>query len=109
LDPGSRPESRPSNRAIWAAGDFERIAVGYAAGAGTFVDRLAPRPNDRVLDVACGTGNLALRAAALGAAVTALDIAPTLLVTARRKAESAGLVVQFDEGNAEALPATVPT
>jgi SAM-dependent methyltransferase len=92
------------NRATWVAGDFERIAVGYAAGAGAFVDRIAPAPGSRVLDVACGTGNLALRAAALGATVTGLDIAPALVDTARRKAEAAGLSVRFDEGNAEALP-----
>jgi SAM-dependent methyltransferase len=91
-------------RAVWTAGDFERIAAGYRQGAADFIERLAIRKDETVLDVACGTGNLTLPAAHGGARVTGLDIAPNLLATARERAASEGLAIQFDEGNAEELP-----
>ena len=58
----------------------------------------------KVLDVACGTGNLALPAARTGADVTGVDIAPNLVEQARENAKREGLNAQFDEGDAEALP-----
>ena len=91
-------------RATWTAGDFGRIAAGYTRGAAAFVDRLELTPDERVLDVACGTGNLALPAARHGAAVTGIDIAPNLIDAACRAAEDAGLDVRFEVGTAEALP-----
>jgi SAM-dependent methyltransferase len=57
-----------------------------------------------VLDVACGSGNLALPAARAGAIVTGVDIAPNLIKQARENAEREGLPIHFDEGDAEALP-----
>ncbi|MEZ4681002.1 MAG: hypothetical protein R2932_43000 [Caldilineaceae bacterium] len=50
-------------RATWMAGDFGKIAKSYEAGAAAFVARLNLSPSDRVLDVACGTGNLTIPAA----------------------------------------------
>jgi SAM-dependent methyltransferase len=91
-------------RATWMAGDFGEIAKSYAPGAEEFVRGLNLRPGMRVLDVACGTGNLALPAARLGASVTGVDIAPNLLEQARENAKREGLSVQFDEGDAEKLP-----
>ena len=58
----------------------------------------------RVLDVACGTGNTAIPAAKTRAIVTGVDIAPNLLEQGRMRVSSEGLNVQFDEGDAEALP-----
>lgn len=107
--PPARPGSHEGDaltartRAIWTAGDFDRIAAGYRPGAARFVERLGLRSGERVLDVACGTGNLALPAARAGAAVTGVDIAANLLVTARRRAAIEGLGIAFDEGNAEEL------
>jgi 2-polyprenyl-3-methyl-5-hydroxy-6-metoxy-1,4-benzoquinol methylase len=91
-------------RATWTAGDFGRIAVGYAPGAGDFIARLEVQQGERVLDVACGTGNLALPAAHAGALVTGIDIAPNLIDQAVANAAAEGLAVRFEVGNAEALP-----
>jgi ubiquinone/menaquinone biosynthesis C-methylase UbiE len=91
-------------RATWIAGDFGEIARSYAAGAEEFVRGLNLQPGMRVLDVACGTGNLALPAARLGAVVTGVDIAPNLVEQARENAKREGLTIQFDEGDAEKLP-----
>jgi len=66
-------------RATWIAGDFHEIARYYADQAEDFVKRLDLKPGMKVLDVACGTGNLAIPAARTGADVTGVDIAPLVL------------------------------
>jgi SAM-dependent methyltransferase len=91
-------------RSVWTAGDFLPIAQSFAPGAEEFIARLALRQGESVLDVACGTGNLAIPAARAGARVTGIDIAPNLIAEARLEARSAGLTMAFEVGNAEALP-----
>ncbi len=91
-------------RSAWAAGDFLPIARSFAAGAEEFIARLALRPGESVLDVACGTGNLAIPAARAGARVSGIDIAPNLIAQARLEARTAGCVIAFEVGDAEALP-----
>jgi SAM-dependent methyltransferase len=91
-------------RATWTAGDFGRIAVGYERGAAEFVARLDLAAGERVLDVACGTGNLTLPAARTAAAVTGVDIAPNLIAQAKVLAAADDLTVVFDVGDAENLP-----
>ena len=91
-------------KATWMSGDFDKIAQVIEAGAVAFIERLALEPGTRVLDVACGSGNLAIPAARAGARVTGLDIAPNLLETARRRAMAEGLKIDFEEGDAEQLP-----
>jgi SAM-dependent methyltransferase len=91
-------------KATWMAGDFDKIAQAYEPSAIAFIERLALTSGTRVLDVACGTGNLSFPAAHAGAIVTGLDIAPNLLVTARKRAAAEGIHIQFDEGDAEQLP-----
>jgi len=91
-------------RATWTAGDFGRIAVGYEEGAAAFIERLGLKPGDQVLDVACGTGNLALPAARAGGRVTGIDIAPALVVQLAARAAAEGLTLEAREGDAEALP-----
>ena len=91
-------------KAMWMSGDFGQIANFTAGEAQQFIARLNLQPGARLLDVACGTGNLSIPAARVGAPVTGVDIATNLLDQARRRAHNEGLSVQFDEGDAEQLP-----
>ena len=91
-------------RATWIAGDFGEIARSIAKGGEEFVERLNVGPGMKVLDVACGTGNLALPAARKGADVTGVDIAPNLIEQAQANASTEGLNAKFEVGDAEALP-----
>jgi 2-polyprenyl-3-methyl-5-hydroxy-6-metoxy-1,4-benzoquinol methylase len=63
-------------RATWMAGDFGQIARYMEREAEAFVERLGIIPGMKVLDVACGTGNVAVPAARKGAQVVGIDIAP---------------------------------
>lgn len=93
------------SRTTWVMGDFGKIARSYVSGAAEFVARQKISANERVLDVACGSGNLTIPAARRAAQVTGLDIAPNLLEQARALANYEGLRnVRLDEGTAEALP-----
>lgn len=91
-------------KGMWMAGDFGEVAKIIETAAEEFIARLDIKPGMRVLDVACGTGNLAIPAARAGAEVTGADIATNLLEQARARAEAEGLKIQFDEGDAENLP-----
>jgi ubiquinone/menaquinone biosynthesis C-methylase UbiE len=68
------------------------------------VRTLAPGPGERFLDLACGTGAVALLAAKARADVVGLDISPGQLAKARDAAAEAGLDIRFDEGDAQELP-----
>ena len=103
-DPQPADALRERVRATWTAGDFGRIAVGFESGAAEFIARLALRPGQRVLDVACGTGNLTLPAARAGARTTGLDIAPELVAQLASRAAAEGLAIDARVGDAEALP-----
>ncbi|MBE7555603.1 MAG: methyltransferase domain-containing protein [Anaerolineales bacterium] len=91
-------------KATWTAGDFGQIAKSYAPGAAEFVNRLKLQPGERVLDVACGTGNLSVPAARRRARVIGQDIVPNLLEQGRARANAQGLTIRFEENDAEALP-----
>lgn len=95
---------KSSMRATWIAGDFGVIAKTISGAGAAFIDRLRVPAGASVLDVATGTGNLAIPLAHGGAVVTGVDIAPNLLEQARERAAAEGVEAQFDEGDAEALP-----
>src|SRR3954454_11984190 len=88
----------------WSAGEYERTAAALAPAAGHGPGRAAIGPGWRVLDVAGGTGNAALIAAAAGARVHGLDAAPRLIDVARARAAEAGLDAEFVVGEATELP-----
>lgn len=89
---------------VWGSGPYERIAETLAPMHDAVVTRLDARPHERWLDVATGTGGVATRAAAAGARVTGIDLAPALVETARRLAARQELEIEFDVGDAERLP-----
>jgi SAM-dependent methyltransferase len=62
------------------------------------------QPGQKALDVGCGTGVVAITAARLGAVATGLDLTPALLEKAWQNAETAGVAIEFHEGDVEALP-----
>ena len=72
--------------------------------AATLVEFAGIAAHHSVLDVACGTGVVAISAARRGAKVKALDLAPALLERARLNAALAGVDIEFVEGDVEALP-----
>ena len=95
---------RQRQRATWGAGDFDALS-GYIADVGQrTAERAGIEPGMRVLDVACGTGNAAIPAGRAGARVTGLDLVPELLEGGRRKADAAGVEIDWVEGDAEELP-----
>lgn len=98
------PSLKARLRATWMSGDFDKIAQIIWDGGAEFIARLQLKPGVRLLDVACGTGNLSFPAARAGAVVTGVDIAPNLLATARARALAKSPAIQFDEGDVEALP-----
>jgi SAM-dependent methyltransferase len=92
-------------RATWAAGDFPTIAQRQLWEVGPrIVNAMAVRPGEDVLDVACGTGNAALRAAQAGATVVGVDLTPELFEAGRELAAEAGVTIEWVQGDAEELP-----
>ena len=91
-------------RTTWNSGDYATFAEPMQIGAMEFLQRLNLQAGTRMLDVGCGSGQIAIPAARAGIHVTGLDIAPNQLEAARGRATAEGLTVQFDEGDAEMLP-----
>jgi ubiquinone/menaquinone biosynthesis C-methylase UbiE len=95
---------RVSAAEMWSGGSYERMAETFAPIHDRIVQVLSIGPGMRVLDVACGTGGVALRAAQAGAQVVGIDISGDQLSKARRAAAEAGLAIRFDEGDCDELP-----
>ena len=88
----------------WSAAPFEHLEPDIAVMHDHLVGRLSPRPGERWLDVACGPGAVAMRAARAGAEVAGLDLAPGLIEAAKRRAAAEGRAISSEVGDAEALP-----
>jgi SAM-dependent methyltransferase len=98
-------ELKQRHRIVWASGDYQQIARGIQTVADHVVRSAHIRAGERVLDIACGTGNTTLMARARGAMVTGLDLTPTLLSIAQRRAAEAGYDdITWMEGDAAHLP-----
>jgi SAM-dependent methyltransferase len=92
-------------RTTWAAGDFPAVARLTLWEVGPrIVAAVGVQPGEKTLDVACGTGNAAIRAAGAGAQVTGVDLTPELFDAARLEAVEAGVTVDWVQGDAEELP-----
>ena len=91
-------------KSMWESGDFGQIARRNETVAEEFMARQPLQPGSRVLDVACGTGNLAMIAARRGCVVSGIDGAHNLIDRARARAVSEHLHIDFNVGDAEALP-----
>ena len=101
----SSTKTVPSPADVWSTGDYAAVCDRMIPGLGAHLVELADvQPGDHVLDVAAGSGNAALPAAAAGAIVTALDITPDLLEIGSQRASAAGLEVEWVHGDAQALP-----
>lgn len=98
-------ELEAKHRVLWALGDYAAIATDVVAPLGPqLVAACGVGVNDRVLDIAAGTGNAAIPAAATGADVVASDLCPELVERGRELAAERGVALQWREANAEALP-----
>ncbi|MBB4934822.1 SAM-dependent methyltransferase [Lipingzhangella halophila] len=97
-------ELKAKQRQTWSSGDYAKIAWLTVPLADALCDAADLRPGARVLDVATGTGHVALAAARRFCDVTGIDYVPSLLEVARRRAEAEGIPVDFREADAEELP-----
>lgn len=96
-------ELKQRQSAMWGNGPYQRITETLGDIHDLMIERLDPQPGDRWLDLACGTGAIAERAAAAGATVTGIDLAPVLIETAKERADQAGLEIDYRVGDAENL------
>jgi SAM-dependent methyltransferase len=102
---GGAADVKAREREVWALGDYDRVARDVLAPFGpALVHACRIGRGVRVLDVAAGSGNVALAAARAGASVVACDLTPALLEAGRRRAADEGLAVAWVEADAEALP-----
>lgn len=104
--PARSPDSpKEAARRMWALGDYHRFAVRTVWEVGpVLIEACGVGPGQRVLDVAAGTGNAAIRAAEKGARVVASDLTPENFEAGRREADLRGVELEWREGDAEALP-----
>lgn len=93
------------HRAMWASGDYPAVAAEVVHALGEdLVDACGVHAGQRVLDVAAGTGNAAIAAAARGADVVATDLTPELLDAGRLVAAGRGVDLAWQQADAEDLP-----
>jgi ubiquinone/menaquinone biosynthesis C-methylase UbiE len=90
---------------IWSKGDFAMVANLVYHPAERLAEALDLVPDERVLDVASGSGNLALAAARrTWGSVVSSDYVPSLLERGRERAAAERLEIEFVEADAQALP-----
>ena len=92
--------------AVWSSGGaaYDRISFDSADAIEHCVHRLDPKPWERVMDLATGTGRASRLVARRGALVEGVDLAPAMLAAARANADAAHLPIHYQVGDAESLP-----
>lgn len=95
---------KAKHKSTWEDGDYSHFANYMQAGAIDVLEGWNITPGKRLLDVGCGAGQTAIPAAQSGAFVTGIDLAENLIEHARHRVENLNLPIQFDVGDAEALP-----
>ena len=96
-------ELKQKQSVMWGSGPYQRVTDTLGDLHDMVMERLKPRAGERWLDLACGTGAVAERAARAGAKVTGLDLAPALLEQAKERAKEAGLEIDYRVGDCERL------
>jgi SAM-dependent methyltransferase len=104
----AHPTIEPHNEkpaATWnSAGDaYDEISRGIADSIEHAIFRLSPRPGERILDLATGTGWTSRQLALRGARVTGVDLGADLVEAARARARAARLEIEDVVGDAERL------
>src|SRR4051812_29519615 len=95
---------RDKQQKVWSSGDYNRIAALTVPVSEHLVEHMGVAPEARVLDVATGTGHVALAAARRSAVATGIDYVPDLVEIARRRAAAEEVPAHFAVGDAEELP-----
>jgi SAM-dependent methyltransferase len=95
---------KEGQKTMWSTGDYPDVARRIESVAQALAEAVGARAGVELLDVATGTGNVAIAAARAGADVTGLDLTPALLEVARKRVADAGLEIELVEGDAEELP-----
>jgi ubiquinone/menaquinone biosynthesis C-methylase UbiE len=105
MRPNDGSDAKAAARSVWASGDYHRFAKATVWEVGPrLVLACGIGAGQRVLDVAAGSGNVALRAAEAGASVVASDLTPESLEAGRREANALGVELEWVEADAEQLP-----
>lgn len=104
LPPPSHGPQADRARALWSGGRYAAVAERLRPAAAAAAQAAGVSAGDRVLDVAAGTGNAALEAAARGAEVTASDLTPAMLVAGEARTRAAGLAIPWVEADVRDLP-----
>ena len=98
-------ELKGRHRKMWASGDYPGMVETFLLPLGPrLVEACRIGAGMRVLDVAAGTGNASIPAAQAGAEVTASDLTPELFDAGRKRAQEAGVELEWVEADAENLP-----
>lgn len=102
---GAMEDQTAAPSTVWALGDYHRFAKEMVWGVGReLVDACGVESGQKVLDVAAGTGNVAIRAAEAGADVVASDLTPESLAAGEREARQQGVEIEWVVADAQALP-----
>jgi SAM-dependent methyltransferase len=96
-------ELKARQSVMWGNGPYERITNTIRDIHELVIERVDPKPGEKLLDAATGTGAVAILAARRGADVIGQDLAPVLIEKARERAAEEGVDVRFEVGDAEAL------